>query len=270
MAPERPLTSVFRWAGSKRKLVPVLNSLVPPAFDRYIEPFAGSACLFFHLAPPKAILGDINTELMNAYRQLKAHPISVFNALQRFPDRTPETYYAARRLDPRALPAIQRAARFVFLNRLCFNGIYRTNTRGDFNVPYGGNKTGELPTRRALVAASDRLQRAKLACASFETVLAEAKRDDFIYLDPPYSISNRRVFNNYAADVFSNDNLKRLKKELRRLDSIGAKFLVSYGLSKEGMFLARDLNLKHATVQRQVSGFSTHRRKAKELLITNY
>jgi len=263
-------TSVLRWAGSKRKLVPLLSTLIPPDFARYVEPFAGSACLFFHIQPRKALLADINFELINAYRQLKKHPTEVSKALKLFPDRSAETYYIVRAQQPNTLSAIHRAARFIFLNRLCFNGLYRTNTKGNFNVPYGGARAGEIPTKKALLAVSNTLRNASLSCASFEKILAEIKSNDFIYLDPPYSISNRRVFNNYSPDVFGKKNLRLLKNELKRLDSIGAQFLLSYGLSKEGIDLAKGFHVRHASVQRQISGFSTHRRKARELLITNY
>ena len=250
--------------------MPVLTAMVPTDFERYVEPFAGSACLFFHISPAKAVLADINGELINTYRQLKAKPRKLSAAIANFPDRSPEAYYRVRALKPENLNCIERAARFIYLNRLCFNGLYRTNTKGEFNVPYGGGRAGDIPDEGALLASSRAFRRASLVCASFEDVLAETKSGDFIYLDPPYSISNRRVFNNYSPEIFGTKYLRLLRHELKRLDKMGARFLLSYGLSKEGLDLANGFNAKHALVQRQISGFSAHRRKARELLITNY
>lgn len=260
----------LRWAGSKRKLLPVISSLVPRSFERYVEPFAGSACLFFFLNPSKAILGDINPELINAYQQLTINPKKIISSLAKYQDRTPETFYRIRAEQPNSLNPAARAVRFIYLNRLCFNGLYRTNLRGEFNVPYGGLRSGNFPTPEELAAASQVLSKADLMSAPFEQVLAKARPGDFVYLDPPYSISNRRVFNNYASDIFGLNNLKTLRSELLELDRKRIPFLLSYGLSREGLELADGFNTQHAVVQRQIAGFAKHRRVARELLVTNY
>jgi len=267
--PQRALP-IFRWAGSKRKLVSVLAELAPTTFDRYVEPFAGSACLFFSLSPKKSLIADINLELINTYTQIKQAPLKVLAALKRFPDRAAKTFYSVRQIDPRDLTPVARAARFIFLNRLCFNGLYRTNKKGQFNVPFGGDRSGAIPGKAALLATSTALQNTTLICSPFEKTAQRFRAGDFIYLDPPYSISNRRVFNNYAHDVFDLNNLKRLRQELLLLDKTGIPFLLSYGLSKEGLDLSKGFRVRNAVVQRQISGFAAHRRKAQELLVTNY
>lgn len=261
---------ILRWAGSKRKIIPALAKLVPQNFERYVEPFAGSACLFFHLSPEKAVLNDINHELINTYRQIKRNPKKVIDSLSRIPDRTPATYYEFRALQPSELDPIQRASRFIFLNRLCFNGLYRTNLKGQFNVPYGGDRAGDLPTAEELLAASYAFRNVAFKAASFEEVIGKTNSSDFVYLDPPYSISNRRVFNNYSNDIFGIKNLEKLRNELERLNRNNIPFLLSYGLSKEGLVLSKGFRIHHILVQRQISGFAAHRRKARELLITNY
>jgi len=261
---------ILRWAGSKKKLLPVLIELAPKQFDRYVEPFAGSACLFFSLQPKLALLGDINKELINTYRQIKRHANKLITALSDMPERSAENFYAVRTTNPDELDSVQRAARFIYLNRFCFNGLYRTNMQGKFNVPFGGIRTGDLPTSLELKSVAKAFQSVSFKSASFETVLSQVKEGDFVYLDPPYSISNRRVFNNYSSDVFGIQNLQILKSELNRLDGEGIPFLLSYGLSKEGLELAKGFRARHALVQRQISGFSANRRKARELLVTNY
>lgn len=260
----------MRWAGSKRKLLPAISELMPSTFDRYVEPFVGSACLYFHLNPKKAILGDINQDLINTYTRVSRDPGAVTAKLKLLDDRSPGAYYQVRSIDPDTLSLDDRAARFIYLNRLCFNGLYRTNLSGKFNVPYGGERTGDFPTPDEIMFASRSLKNATLIGASFEKVLAKVKTGDFVYLDPPYSISNRRVFNNYSNDVFGLKNLAILRQELERFDRSGIPFLLSYGLSKEGLALAKGFKTHHRVVQRQISGFATHRKVAREMLVTNY
>jgi DNA adenine methylase len=270
MADHDSTKPILRWAGSKRKLLPVLASNMPPSFNRYVEPFAGSACLFFHTAPNNALLGDINEELINVYQQLKSRQHLLVRELEMMPAPEMENYYKVRAIQPDSLSKLKRAARFIFLNRLCFNGLYRTNGNGEFNVPFGGGRSGNLPNGEEIALVSKALRAANLIAGSFEKVLAEVKPGDFVYLDPPYSIANRRVFNNYSHDIFGVRNLEILRDELKRLDRMGVQFLLSYGLSKEGIDLAKGYRSRQTLVQRQISGFATHRRKAREMLITNY
>lgn len=261
---------IFRWAGSKRKLIPKMAKFLPASYERYVEPFAGSACLFFHLQPKKALISDINPELINAYDQIKNNPIDIICSLKSTPERSAENYYRIRAMDPTEMDALSRAVRFIYLNRLCFNGLYRTNMKGQFNVPYGGEKTGNLPTDSELLAVSRAFANVTLAAISFDKVIEQTIPGDFVYLDPPYSISNRRVFNNYSNEIFGIENLRTLRQLLLNLDNREIPFLLSYGMSAEGRELAVGFKTHHALVQRQISGFSAHRRKAREMLITNY
>src|SRR5215471_9721752 len=139
----------LRWAGSKRQLLPRLASYWNHSYKRYLEPFAGSARLFFHLCPKSAILGDINQELIHTYEQLIRAPDDVISRVFSW-RQNKSAYYKIRSLIPETLDKSSRAARFIYLNRYCFNGLYRTNLRGDFNVPYGGLKTGRITDPAAL------------------------------------------------------------------------------------------------------------------------
>lgn len=263
-------SSFLRWAGSKRKLIPKLEELIPSQFNKYIEPFSGSACLFFHISPNKAILGDINLELINTYIQIRDFPQNVCICLESIPNRTPEIYYQVRALNPQQLTNSQRAARFIYLNRLCFNGLYRTNANGEFNVPFGGERAGKLPSRDDIDFISKKLINVQFIEGDFLKTINHAVSDDFVYLDPPYSIANRRVFNSYSNHEFGTSALKSLSESLNHLHKIGVKFLVSYGKSREGLTLAESWNCKQTVVQRQIAGFAAHRKVATELLITNY
>lgn len=267
---EIPVMNTFlRWAGSKRKLLPVLLDVAPDKFDRYVEPFAGSACLFFALEPSRALLGDINDDLINAYCALKSNVEGVIKHLSSFMC-TKDEYYRVRSQSPVRLGREKRAARFIYLNRFCFNGLYRTNSLGQFNVPYGGEKAGVLPAADTLRSCAKSLRHATLSSRSFEQTLEEVQDGDFLYLDPPYCIRSRRVFNEYSHFSFGTEELLMLRSQLMRLDKMGVAFLVSYGVSREARELAIGFRRREIVVQRQIAGFATKRRKSRELLITNY
>lgn len=234
-----------------------------------MEPFAGSACLFFSLRPRRAILSDINDELINTYREVKQRPEEVIGWLSQL-EPNKDVYYRVRAINPSELSSPRRAARFIYLNRLCFNGLYRTNKKGEFNVPFGGYKCGPIPSADSLRLTALFLRRARLISGSFDRTLERIKAGDFVYLDPPYCISSRRVFNEYSHFSFGFEQLARLRQHLDRLDRMGIPFLVSYGKSREGQELANGFRYREIVVQRQIAGFSAKRRKNRELLITNY
>lgn len=258
----------LRWAGSKRKLIPHLAEYWTDTFDRYVEPFMGSACLFFSLEPKVAMLGDTNQELISAFTTIRAQPERVHALLTGFPIGE-ETYYRLRDEPPPASDHLYRAARFVYLNRFCFNGIYRTNRRGQFNVPFGGDRSGALPTLAQLIEASALLRRATIHSGDFETTLSGCAAGDFVYLDPPYSVANRRIFKQYGPSVFGIDDLKRLSLMLPQLDARGVKFVLSYASCSEAREFFGRWSKQCRMTTRNVSGFAKHRRKAVELLFSN-
>ena len=235
---------------------------------RYVEPFVGSARLFFALEPDKAILGDINADLMSMYEVVRTEPKTLCERLHQWVN-SEEQYYAVRALDPEELPAIDRAARFIYLNRYCFNGLYRTNKAGRFNVPYGGLKSGSLPTASDLQCASNLLAPVILKCSDFQDVLNEVTADDFVYLDPPFMTGGSRVFNEYSSQAFSSDDLHRLRKAIEHIHDIGGSFLLSYADCEEGEELARDFTTTKVKTKRNIAGFAGKRREANELLVTN-
>ena len=258
---------LLRWAGSKRQLVPTLSQFFDPKrHERYVEPFAGSACLFFSLKPKKAVLGDINGELIRTYRDVKYRCKDVTNRLRRF--RKSKTEFLRRRkASRRSATRAYRAARFIYLNRCCFNGLYRTNNSGAFNVPYGGEGSGAIP--KNLQKHSGALRSAVLVSGDFEKVLARTKPGDFVYLDPPFSVNSRRVFREYDASQFDFGSIWRLRVSLEELAANRVNFLVSYAVCKEAWFLAEGFHTKIVRVRRNIAGFAKHRRYARELLIWN-
>ncbi|MGA9307885.1 MAG: Dam family site-specific DNA-(adenine-N6)-methyltransferase [Candidatus Sulfotelmatobacter sp.] len=258
----------LRWAGSKRQIVSTLASHWNDSFERYVEPFVGSACLFFHLAPRKALLGDINSELIQTYLQVREGPERVSAALDTLKIGR-HSYYRIRSLDPSTLTPAQQAARFIYLNRFCFNGLYRTNLSGGFNVPYGGGKSGALSSRASLLSASKLLRRASLKAGDFGNLLATARKGDFVYMDPPFSIRNRRVFREYDPSVFGQGDVLRLRGAMEALADSGIMFVVSYLESEEANFLSRGFNVSAVTVRRNIAGFLRSRKTCRETLIWN-
>lgn len=259
---------LFRWAGSKRKLLPELSSYWKPWHRRYIEPFAGSSCLFFALQPASAVLSDKNPELIAAYQTIRDDPIAVHRSFSALP-RNASTYYHLRQLDPTRLSRFDRAVRFTYLNRNCFNGIYRTNLAGEFNVPFATSRSGAYPSLRDFMSCAQLLQSATLKHCDFGSTLRSVRAGDFVYLDPPYAVSQRRVFSEYGKGMFTLIDLPRLQAHLHNIHGRGATFLMSYADSREARSLAADWFSRRIRTRRHVAGFKDARRYAHELLITN-
>lgn len=261
------IVPIFRWAGSKRKSLQTLAAFWSERFERYIEPFVGSACLFLKIKPRVAILADLNSTLIQTYRTIRAHPLAVAEALYAIP-RDSATYYQIRRTVNSAGNSIERAASWVYLNRNCFNGIYRTNLNGEFNVPFGADQ-GQYPRTCDFQTTAKLLKNAKLLSGDFGATLRQLRRSDFIYLDPPFAATGVRTFIEYGKRSFGPDDLDRLSRHLDRIDRRGAFFLVSYADCARVQAIARSWNSKRIEVRRQIAGFAAKRRMAGELLITN-
>jgi DNA adenine methylase len=258
--------SFLRWAGSKRQLTPILQRHSPVVYRRYVEPFAGSACLFFKTRPERALLGDINGELIRTYLEVKWRVGGVIAALGLL-YKSKDKYLELRAIDPDKLDSSARAARFIYLNRCCFNGLYRTNTKGQFNVPYGGQKSGALPSEDLLRACSRALKGAKLVGKDFEDVLTEVTDGDFVYMDPPFSVRAKRTFREYDAALFGEAQIKRLRQWMEYFAAREIPFLVSYASSDEADFLRNGFRSRRVAVRRNISGFTTTRATSGEVLI---
>ena len=260
----------LRWAGSKRKSLRTLAARMPAAIGTYVEPFAGSACLAFATPARARVLGDINPRLIEFYHELKCQPAAL-HARYAAIEASPERYYEVRAAYNAAVPALERAAQFLFLNRHCFNGIYRVNAAGAFNVPWGGDKVGKPLTLEDLSAASAAIQNATFLCEDFEAVVSHGLREGaFVYLDPPYARDEARVFREYHEDSFSTRDWPRLLATLERIDRAGACFLLSYAGDPLLIEQLARWNVGHMDVTRNVGGFRASRRKHREFIATNY
>lgn len=261
----RPL---IRWAGSKTHVLPSLRAYWTGVEGRYVEPFAGSASLFFDLEPRRALLGDLNGELIGMYRALRREPSAVLSYLRGMP-LGKLAYYRIRAIPPDRLSSVARAARFLYLNRCCFNGLYRTNKKGLFNVPYGPPKSGKRTSEHLVLRAAALLRRARFIHGDFETILASVSPGDLVYLDPPYAISKRRVFAEYGPSSFSTIDLDRLSQALSMLHSKGITFVITYADSPEARRMLKQWGSKRIWTRRNISGFAASRRGSYELLATN-
>jgi DNA adenine methylase len=188
----------LKFVGGKRRLAPLLEQYYDPA-RLYVEPFCGSAALFFHLEPKKAVLGDVNRALVDFYRVLKKDPRSLIGLK---PLSKASQYYRLRE----RFNTSPNAQDFLMLNRTCFQGLWRTNKKGYFNVPYGNYESPSLPSEEVLLDAAKLLKRAKIVCRSFDKILSVVDRESFVYADPPYM--NRT--HNYTENGFGDDDQKEL------------------------------------------------------------
>jgi DNA adenine methylase len=236
------LPPLIKWAGGKRRLLPDIAELLPAQFARYYEPFLGGAAVFFSLLPRAATLSDTNGELIQMYVQVRDYPDKVMSRLRSMPN-SEEDYYRVRSMKPRTEAG--NAARLIYLCTLSFNGIYRQNLKGEFNVPYG-YKTHVNPCDAAMLTRiSESLQGTKLMEGDFETATSTARKGDLIYFDPPYTVAHgNNGFIKYNAKIFSWADQKRLASVALRLKKAGCSVIVS--------------NADHSSICELYSDFKRH------------
>lgn len=207
----------LKWAGGKTQLIPALSKYIPLRFNKYIEPFIGGGAFFFYLNPEIAIISDSNEELIITYKTVRDNVEEIIEILGGYENE--ETFfYKIRPLNPEQLSNTERAARLIYLNKTCYNGLYRVNKKGEFNVPYG-KRNGEFLNREQLRDSSEFLQNAKILHEDYLATLKKyAKEGDFIFLDPPYyPIGKYSDFKRYTKDFFYHDDHVALKEEFDRL-----------------------------------------------------
>ncbi len=219
---------ILKWAGGKSQMLNVLLPKVPEHYGKYIEPFFGGGALFFALRPENAVISDSNPELVNLYEQIKYHVEEVILALAKYKNEQ-EQFLKVRSLNWTKLSPADAAARTIYLNKTCFNGLYRVNRKGQFNTPFGNYKNPKICDKQALRDASRVLQNATIICGDYTTVLSEyAKPGDFVFLDPPYiPISEYSDFKRYTKEQFGISDHSRLAVEFSRLHSLGCHLLLT-------------------------------------------
>ncbi len=266
----------LKWAGGKTQLTDALLARIPPAFGTYHEPFVGSGALFFRLYREqkitRAVLSDINPELIDTYLAIRDQPEAVIKLLGEFPYEE-AFYYQLRDRDPWALSQAERAARMIYLNKTGYNGLYRVNRQGRFNVPFGRYKSPRYVDPENLLAVSHALQRAEIICAPFESVLARTQAGDWVYFDPPYMpISETANFTSYYADGFGLEDQHRLRDVCLRLTEMGVYVMVSNSDSPviRALYGQPCFAIDTVFANRAINANSARRGKVAELVIVNY
>lgn len=272
---EIPVKPLLRWVGGKRNLVTRLRQLLPADITErtYREPFLGAASLFFALRPAKAVLSDLNEHLIACYESVRDAPSAVAAYLRDHArNNTPDYYYRVRdEYNQRKFSAAQ-ASRFIYLNKTCFNGVFRVNRKGEFNVPYGDKSNPTFPDRSWLEEAGAALRKSELLTIPFETAIGMVRKNDFIYLDPPYPpINGTSYFTHYTADRFGEDSQRRLAELAREVDRKGALFMMTNADTDLIRSLYRDerFTMTELSVTRYVT-CKAKRYRIGELVITNY
>ena len=223
-----PAKPILKWAGGKTQMLGDLLPKVPSSYGRYIEPFFGGGAMFFALQPEQAVIADSNPELINLYRQVANHVDDVICQLKKY-ENTQEMFYAVRGQDWTMLPEAEAAARTIFLNKTCFNGLYRVNKKGRFNVPFGKYKNPKICDEEGLKAASAALKKAEIVCGDYLLVLEHyAQPGDFVFLDPPYlPISEYSDFKRYTKEQFYEEDHVELAKMVKTLHERGCHVILT-------------------------------------------
>lgn len=257
---------MLRWPGGKRWIAPAITARVERVLEgTYYEPFLGGAAVFLGLQNAKAVLSDINEELIHCYLTVREHPLDVLHRIWSLSNNA-ECYYRVRSMRPRS--DIGRAARFIYLNRTCWGGLYRVNAQGAFNVPFGNN--GRVICRgEDLMRVADALAGAELKAADFEEVVEHAGEGDVVYCDPPYSVVTGGGFRRYNGSVFSWEDQQRLASACKNASKRGAIVLVSGPTGEDVSSLYTGWHCVDFTRWSRVSGKVEGRRKILECLMVS-
>lgn len=266
---------IVKWAGGKTKLLGELELRLPRRFGRYFEPFLGGGALFFRLAPGRASLADYNRDLINLYRCVADHVDSLIRRLTRYRQaHSHEHYYELRTRWNEggfARAPVERAAAFLYLNKTCFNGLYRVNQKGEFNVPVGRYVAPRIFDPVHLRAASKLLAKAEIASGHYADTVADAEAGDFVYFDPPYDpVTTSANFTSYTAQSFSSDDQRELAAVIRGLTRRGVHVMMSNSDTPLIRRLYRGFDIAEVKAPRAINSKGSKRGAVSELVITNY
>lgn len=268
----------LKWAGGKRQLLSQMTSYFPQNFNNYIEPFVGGGAVFFYLSrkkllKKKVIVIDINPDLINCYRVIKNNVEDLIKSLEKHKNEK-VYYYTIRGVDRTKefenWTDVEKASRIIYMNRCCYNGLYRVNSKGQFNVPFGKYKNPQFCNESNLRAVHASLKNVEIIHNSFELCLNFAQKGDFIYFDPPYvPISNSANFTSYTKESFNKENQIQLFSAFKALDEIGCKVMLSNSYCDFIIDLYKDYNIKTLFAKRAINSDASKRGEIEEVLISN-
>ncbi len=268
-----------KWAGGKRQLMTSLLELKPKKFNKYFEPFIGGGALFLELAPKEAVINDFNSELISVYKSLKNK--KAFNELYKLCNEhealhSEEYFYKIRALDTSGdyinQPLPTRAARCIYLNKACFNGLYRVNAKGQFNVPFNGKTKVKLFDEDNFQALHQYFLNNDISIhnGDYQVILDKPKKGDFVYFDPPYDVVGNQSFTTYTKIGFGREEQTRLRDNFRILSEKGAYVMLSNSNTEFIRELYKDFNIHIVQARRSINSQSTGRGKVEEVIVTNY
>jgi DNA adenine methylase len=263
-----PTKPFLKWVGGKSQLLKELKKYFPTNFNKYIEPFLGGGAVFFNLIPETAIINDSNEELMNTYSVVKNNVEDLIDILSQY-EHSEDFFYKLRKTQPKELSMLERAARTIYMNKTCFNGLYRVNKKGEFNVPFGKYTNPTICNTEILKSASLVLQNTAIECADYQTVLKKyAQKGDFIYIDPPYHpISKYSDFKRYTKEFFYEKDQIKLRDTIKELKDKGCTVITSNSYCEFILDLYKDFEIKIVEAKRCINKDATKRNEIKEIII---
>ena len=279
MARKNPLVSpILKWVGGKRQLLDSIEPLIPKCSTFY-EPFIGGGAVLFSRQPDKAVINDLNPELINVYLTIKNEPKALIEKLKEHRDNSSEEYfYSIRALDRdkevfENMMNVERAARIIYLNKTCYHGLFRVNSSGEFNSPWGRYKNPNITNETTINALHTYFNKANITikCGDYREALKGIRKGAFIYFDPPYMpISSSASFTGYTAGGFGEQEQIALKEQCDALNEKGIKFLVSNSSCPFIEELYKDYIVEHVNAKRAINANPQKRGEIKEVLIRNY
>ena len=279
MARKNPLVSpILKWVGGKRQLLDSIEPLIPKCSTFY-EPFIGGGAVLFSRQPDKAVINDLKPELINVYLPIKNEPKALIEKLKEYRDNSSEEYfYSIRALDRdkevfENMMNVERAARIIYLNKTCYNGLFRVNSSGEFNSPWGRYKNPNITNETTINALHTYFNKANITikCGDYREALKGIRKGAFIYFDPPYMpISSSASFTGYTAGGFGEQEQIALKEQCDALNEKGIKFLVSNSSCPFIEELYKDYIVEHVNAKRAINANPQKRGEIKEVLIRNY
>jgi DNA adenine methylase len=273
LLPEPVASPIVKWVGGKSKLLPELTARLPERFERYFEPFAGGAALYFRVAPERAVLADSNSDLIGLYQCLGRDVAAVIRRLEHHRTAHCEEHYYATRTRwndrERSWSSADRAATFIYLNKTCFNGLWRVNRAGAFNVPIGRYTDPPICVPEALRAAAALLGKTTLRCCDYQTAVADARRGDFVYFDPPYDpLTVTANFTSYTSDCFGPEHQRALAETARALVARGCHVMLSNSDTLFIRSLYKGFQIDRVKCARAINSNAAKRGDVDEVIIT--
>ena len=276
MAKNILVSPILKWVGGKRQLLDEIIPNINQSCSTYIEPFVGGGAVFFELQPKKAVINDYNSELINVYEVVRDNPENLIAILEKHNEKNSEDYYYTirgldRTDDFETLSDVDKAARIIYLNKTCYNGLYRVNSAGQFNSPYGKYKNPNIVNATTIRAMSKFLNGSgiKIINGDYKAVMRNAKKGAFVYLDPPYMpISTSSSFTGYTENGFGYDKQVELKMECDKLRSKGIAFLLSNSDCNEIRELYADYDIRTVQAKRSINSNAQKRGEINEVLIS--